>query len=358
MPLSYDAGELELRVGDVVRVSLGRRDVLGYVVAAPRQSLSEERVLKPVLERLDVPRAFDEEALHLARFVADRYVCTLGEALGAAVLAGAVPQVRETLHRSGDAPDPERFRGVPPRLIELIWRDLPAEIPLPQLLRHPEARRAGDRATLLRAIQALVRGDALRRTREFVRPRTREYRVRTLSLGPEAASGKKARALLEFVAERGSVPRSEALLAGFSQAVIRRAVTVGALVEEEVAVRRMSDAATQLPALEPTVEQRAVLERIGAALDSREYDELLLHGVTGSGKTLVYIHAIAHVLAAGGRAIVLVPEISLTPQTAGRFESAFGNRVAVLHSALSERERFDAWQACVAGDIDVVVGAR
>ena len=60
----------------------------------------------------------------------------------------------------------------------------------------------------------------------------------------------------------------------------------------------------------------------------------------------------------GGRAIVLVPEISLTPQTAQRFEAAFGDRVAVLHSALSERERFDAWQACARGEIDVVVGAR
>jgi primosomal protein N' (replication factor Y) len=72
----------------------------------------------------------------------------------------------------------------------------------------------------------------------------------------------------------------------------------------------------------------------------------------------VYIEAIKHVLHAGGRAIVLVPEISLTPQTARRFEQAFGGRVAVVHSALSERERFDAWRACAQGDVDVVVGAR
>ena len=80
--------------------------------------------------------------------------------------------------------------------------------------------------------------------------------------------------------------------------------------------------------------------------------------MTGSGKTFVYVEAIERVLREGGRAIVLVPEISLTPQTAQRFEAAFGDRVAVLHSALSERERFDAWQACARGEIDVVVGAR
>ncbi len=72
----------------------------------------------------------------------------------------------------------------------------------------------------------------------------------------------------------------------------------------------------------------------------------------------MYVEAIDRVVRDGGRAIVLVPEISLTPQTAQRFEAAFGDRVAVLHSALSDRERFDAWQACARGEIDVVVGAR
>ncbi|GAC1652862.1 MAG: hypothetical protein NVS9B12_02530 [Vulcanimicrobiaceae bacterium] len=90
----------------------------------------------------------------------------------------------------------------------------------------------------------------------------------------------------------------------------------------------------------------------------RAFSELLLHGITGSGKTFIYIEAIKKVVSDGGRAIVLVPEISLTPQTARRFERAFGGRVAVLHSALSDRERYDAWQACSSGEIDVVVGAR
>jgi primosomal protein N' (replication factor Y) (superfamily II helicase) len=85
---------------------------------------------------------------------------------------------------------------------------------------------------------------------------------------------------------------------------------------------------------------------------------MLLYGVTGSGKTYVYVEAIKRVVRSGGRAIVLVPEISLTPQTSRRFEEAFGERVAVLHSALSERERFEAWQACMRGEIDVAVGAR
>ena len=85
---------------------------------------------------------------------------------------------------------------------------------------------------------------------------------------------------------------------------------------------------------------------------------MLVDGVTGSGKTEVYLDAIEHALAAGRGAIVLVPEISLTPQTVGRFRSRFGDEVAVLHSRLSAGERFDQWDLARRGEARVVVGAR
>ncbi|HPR90997.1 MAG TPA: primosomal protein N', partial [Synergistaceae bacterium] len=85
---------------------------------------------------------------------------------------------------------------------------------------------------------------------------------------------------------------------------------------------------------------------------------VLLHGVTGSGKTEVYIQAIDYVLGKGNGAIVLVPEISLTPQTVERFVGRFGDRVAVLHSHLSDGERHDEWHRINRGDAEIVVGAR
>ncbi len=100
-------------------------------------------------------------------------------------------------------------------------------------------------------------------------------------------------------------------------------------------------------------EQAAALRAIGAA-----EKPLLLHGVTGSGKTEVYLQAIAAELAAGRGAIVMVPEIALTPQTVQRFASRFGNQVAVLHSALSDGERYDEWHRIRAGEARVVVGPR
>jgi primosomal protein N' (replication factor Y) len=105
-------------------------------------------------------------------------------------------------------------------------------------------------------------------------------------------------------------------------------------------------------------QQAKALELIAAAIDRREPPVVLLHGVTGSGKTEVYLQAIARTLAAGKGAIVLVPEIALTPQTMERFKGRFGESVAVLHSALSEGERHDEWHRIHAGEARIAVGAR
>ncbi|MBN1178883.1 MAG: primosomal protein N' [Anaerolineae bacterium] len=109
-----------------------------------------------------------------------------------------------------------------------------------------------------------------------------------------------------------------------------------------------------------TSDQQAVWNRILSALTNPQPTPptFLLHGVTGSGKTEIYLRATAEMLAQGRQTIVLVPEISLTPQTAHRFGARFGRRVAVLHSALSDGERYDTWRRARAGLVDVVIGPR
>ncbi|HEX3028398.1 MAG TPA: primosomal protein N' [Clostridia bacterium] len=110
--------------------------------------------------------------------------------------------------------------------------------------------------------------------------------------------------------------------------------------------------------LSPTPEQKSVLEELNGKLESGSFHEALLHGVTGSGKTEVYMQLIRRCLDAGKNAIVLVPEISLTPQMVERFKGRFGDEVAVLHSRLSLGERYDQWRLILEGGIKVVVGAR
>ena len=177
--------------------------------------------------------------------------------------------------------------------------------------------------------------------------------------GDAKIRGRRAVELIDFVRERAAVSRADALLAGYSRALIARAIRAGALREADHAPARDPQPA-HLPLADVTLsdEQTAALSEVRARLSERKFTPILLHGIAGSGKTLVYIKAIEDVIASGGRAIVLVPEISLTPQTSKRFQDAFGQRVAVLHSALSERERYDAWQASARGDVDIIVGAR
>jgi primosomal protein N' (replication factor Y) len=357
-PLTYavPAG-LAVGIGDVVRVPLGSQELYGFVVSAPRAASGVAGV-RPLRSRVEGPAAFDAEALALAGWMAEQYCCTLGEALGAMMLAAAVPRTVDRFAPT-ERLEAARFPAVPARLIRLIAEDFGAGFGMEALLRHPEARRAGDRQALRRAIAALARGGALQRTRTLLGGRMAAAQERVLQATGAPVRGPRAAALVRRVAEEGVMRRSDALLAGFSHAVIARAVREGALRESSRPV-----GAVRIPGrreeqdFEPTPEQRAAIEAIDARVRARRFGEVLLQGVTGSGKTFVYIRVIAAALEAGDQAIVLVPEIALTPQTARRFETVFGRRVAVLHSGLSERERFESWQAAGRGEIDVIVGAR
>jgi len=147
---------------------------------------------------------------------------------------------------------------------------------------------------------------------------------------------------------------------GFSRSVIRGLEARGlARVTREAVLR---DPFGDQPAgdgktLTPTTAQRGVLERMHAALGGGG-GTFLLHGVTSSGKTLVYIELIRRVLERGGGALMLVPEIALTPQTVSRFRGAFGDLVAVLHSGLSAGERYDAWSQLRSGERRIAIGPR
>ena len=148
---------------------------------------------------------------------------------------------------------------------------------------------------------------------------------------------------------------------GISSGVLREMVKRNLIcfIDREVVRDPYADA--DLPPPEDvalTPHQARAVQAIGQSMDENAFRVHLLRGVTGSGKTLVYIRAVAHALASGKGAIVLVPEITLTPQTVRRFRMHFGDRVAVLHSALSAGERYDAWREVRRGKRSVVIGAR
>ncbi len=355
-PLTYVAAcDESLRIGDVVRVPLGPRELYGFVIDV-RYGVAPPNV-RAIVGRVKATRGFDEAGLALARFIADRYCCSLGEALGCVAFAPALPRVvdRFVLER---VPAVEEFPLIAPRIVRLIANELATGFRVETFLRHPEARRAGDRRQLLSSLTSLQRAGVLRRERTFRAPSVAEKRERYLYATGLECGGPRVRELTAQVAAAGSIRSSDALHAGYSHALISRAVRDGALRVSHVRVALSRKSVQTQDMHVPTPEQASAIAAIEDATNAGSFTELLLQGITGSGKTLVYLRAIAHVVARGGRAIVLVPEIALTPQTARRFEAAFGERVAVLHSALSERERFESWSSAARGEVDVVVGAR
>ena len=179
--------------------------------------------------------------------------------------------------------------------------------------------------------------------------------------GPLARARRQAELLLELE-RRGETP-VPALLATFptAPALLRQLVQRGlAHVADREAPRDvLGDALHHEPELTPTPEQAAVLKPIAEAVAGREARTFLLHGVTGSGKTEVYLRAVGAALAAGRQALVLVPEITLTHQVLARLRSRFGDApLAVLHSGLRPGERVEQWRRLRSGAAPIAVGAR
>ncbi|HUT93673.1 MAG TPA: primosomal protein N' [Thermoguttaceae bacterium] len=202
-----------------------------------------------------------------------------------------------------------------------------------------------------------------------VRAQAGTRKVTALSLAPEVAGRvhelglpKKQAQVIKALAEADG-PLTSTELARAAKCTV---APIHALRRKGLIVARSERVQGAGPA-EPTVEreayltlnrdQKAALSVIVDALNARRHQTILIHGVTGSGKTEVYIQAIREVVAFGRQAIVLVPEISLTPQTVERFRSRFP-RVAVLHSHLSDADRHRQWQRIADGQVQVIVGAR
>ena len=295
-------GMAGVEVGSCVLVNFANRMAVGYVVGLASESAWD--TLKPVEALLGGP-FFGTSAPLIARWIADEYLCPLSEALRLFTPPGGTPKALKVATPSGE-----------------LWT----------------LKRAGVGAVDDRWVELTAVG------REFV-PRSAATLQRTvvdaLGAGPMRA--------VELSADLGSVGGAlKRLEEAGVVTIVRRRRMREAHVRERPAPRYDKLTAGQADAM------AAIL----SAMDRRAGEVVLLHGVTGSGKTEVYLQAIERVLAEGGSACVLVPEISLTPQTVGRFRSRFGDEVAVLHSRLSPGERFDQWDLVRTGQAHIVVGAR
>jgi primosomal protein N' (replication factor Y) len=289
---------MDAAIGSLLVVPFARRKLLGVVTGLAAESdLPAERLAEP-LELLEASTT--EELVELGGWIAERYVSPRSRGIALALPPGA-------------------GTGKRPRAAKA---------------------RSERRSQLTDAGRAALDG----------------------SEPPKPKLGEKQLAALAALVDRGELSDRElAKLTGAGAPVIRRLEERGLVsTRRATIVRRPALAAVGEPARAVTLSPAQVdaVTDVVAALDAGEARELLLHGVTGSGKTEVYLAAIEAALERGRTAILLVPEIGLTPQTLGRVAARLGDQVAVIHSALSEGERGDEWRRLRTGEARVCVGPR
>ncbi|WP_337176812.1 primosomal protein N' [Paludisphaera sp.] len=300
-----------MRPGVRVKVPLGRGGglVTGYCVSvgmAPPDGLSPSKI-KAVAEILDPVPLIDSRMLELTRWMADYYLCSWGQALDAVVPAGVRKQAGTRIGTFLVVPEETR-QGL-------------ADGTLERRLTNKQAA----------ALDVLGRADGELLTVADVCRRAR--------CGPGVVDGLRKDGVIHTVKRRLSLDE------------MKKAKGDGQTPDAPLPPPESG----KKPDLTP--EQRTALDALTPALRGDAFAPFLIFGVTGSGKTEVYLSAIEEVVARGREAIVLVPEISLTPQTIRRFKRRF-NRVAVLHSHLGDVERHRHWSRIAKGEVDVVVGAR
>jgi primosomal protein N' (replication factor Y) len=343
-------------------VPFGSRTVTGYVLSWVDAPARE--TLRDAVDLLDEEPVFTPAHLAFYREVAELTLAPLGEVIKTALPGGLAPgsRGRVSLTEKGEAELLQLFGDPAERAVLLAVKRLGSAAPARIIKEAGKpadaalARKMVRRGLLAVSQEVATRGVAMK-TEVWVKPTVLGRAADRETIRKRAPRQAEVLDLLDD----GERPWSKLAEAGATDAAAK-ALRAKGFVEfhRREALRGPLDwaAFAQGRPEALTGEQTAAVAAVVNALEAGEARTFLLHGVTGSGKTEVYLRVIERVLAAGRQAIVLCPEIALTPQLRGRFTSRFPGQVATLHSGLAPGERFDEWRRVLRGDARVVVGAR
>ncbi len=368
--------EQQATVGCRALVSFGKKTVSGIIVETSASSTVPN--VKPIRDVLDAVPTFSEDMLKLTQWIAEYYLAPWGEVLRAATPLGlavetgftvklVTPDVRAAIASLKSSAVKQRT------VLQTLEQEgtvgikrLQQKTRIPSL--HATLHQLASRGLIeLHEEETKQKAKPKRETVIRLNNRGRE-RLSGRSDGAEGAGGLTRRQDYVLRDIANVFGESEEYLAlsvvaqktDVSPSTVKTLVRKGYLESTEQETIRKSDyeEIEPAPALTLNDDQAGALAKIEQSLHDAKYATFLLLGVTGSGKTQVYIEAIRKALALGKTAIVLVPEISLTPQTVRRFKAHFGGDVAVMHSQLSTGERFDAWRMAHDGRVKIVIGPR
>jgi len=366
-PYSYRIpAEMELLPGMRVQVPFGRgnRRTEGVVLSCEQ---GREDGLKTIDCCLDEMPVLNMRMLQLAAFMRERYFCTLFEAVRIMLPAGLWFDTRNMIALTEDHSWKEKtIRQPDARKILGFLEDLGGQA------EEKDLRRAMvDEAAMEAAVTYLLKKKWITSQTDFLtRDSDKTEQIATLASSPEEAmeyasrrpkSAAMQKAVLELLCSMGTVAVKElCYFTGAKSSTVKRLAELGyvTLSQREVLRCREIRPAEVTGPLSLNEEQTAAVEGLTEQMLSEKPGSALLYGVTGSGKTAVYLKLIRACLDGGKAAMLLVPEIALTPQLLSLLAGYFGNQVAVLHSSLSAGERYDQWKRIRSGDAKVIVGTR
>ncbi len=357
-----------------VLVPLGTRIVTGFSVG-----LHDE---PPAIQTRQVRDLADEEAvfhpamIELAEWMCQYYYCSLGDALKSMLPQGIDLESEQyvRLNTEDVAVAIDRCGSSKQKL------SIVEALAMGEYLSISELTSRTGYASIGNALRALEQDGIIVRESIVTKPKVTQKKVLAVRLLPPWTQKEKAQELIDIIEKRA--PKQVNIISVLTQAhregakrvsmtkLLQQArassAQVRALEEKEIVAveyeesyREYAQTYEELPqSFELTDRQNEAIAEIIAAVDNKIFHPFLLHGVTASGKTQVYIETIRHCVHAGRTAIVLVPEISLTPQLVFRFKATFGNDVAVLHSRMSIGERYDTWRRTLKREWKVIVGVR
>ncbi len=362
---------MSLQAGQLVWAPFGKRTILGMVFELSETPQVEST--RDIISSVSTHPFLNPEQIKLASWLSRHYLCGPFSA-GALMLPPGFPtKIAVDIEPTGDRSGVPSLSSGETALLERL--DLKGKLKQGDLEKEMGKREAA--ILLARLESAGLIGRKVHLGPEKVRPKfmkfaalrlsEEEARTRVEELLPKAES--QARILKLLIEGKGllTVPTLRSLFKGYGPPLKELAGKGWIAVEEKEVWRDPLSTIVVAPNPKPvlTPAQREACERIATALERNSRDVLptapdvfLLHGVTGSGKTEVYLESLEKALALGKKALVLVPEIALTTQTIERFLARFPGRVAVIHSRLSMGERFDEWRRIKNGEFGVVIGSR
>jgi primosomal protein N' (replication factor Y) (superfamily II helicase) len=350
-----------LRIGMRVLVPFKGRKVTGFsidLLEQPPKGVEEK--LREVEDLLDEAPLIDPQMLRFCRWISDYYLYPLGEVIKTGLPPGLQLKSELTLSLTQSGMESLAQGGLEP-IQEKVFKEIGrcGKISLKKALKHflKEVSRSHlfswKRKGLLN-IEAGMEG-------KEVKPKFEKV-IAYQGGEPTQPISKKQAEILNWTKEKGEISYSELSKRFKSPSKsIQSLHAKGLLSLSRREVCRDLSVRSELkpyPKPEPTSDQEAILVEILKGIRSKRFSPFLIYGVTGSGKTEIYLRAIEEVLTQGQEAIVLVPEISLTPQLLSRFKDRFGENLALLHSGLGRGERYDQWRRIWKGEVKIAMGAR